>query len=557
MAAAASPSSAVLETSAATSALASASEASAESEEAWQPAPATFNLAYAFPDGADQSDPLKSYGGMAFRALYDKDTEWYSGIFGDTDLKPEEMARRLDLPADSVLGKYNVLDDQQKISDPSTWIVSKWGNIRMDIRDGNGKQVDASSNAKQILAMASVYGYYHDWTDYSDFLRYATSLWNSTHSYRVSMGSVYYDSGCITPEMKTSAVNKRNQPDTGSGILSGEDLLNAENAETGGAATDSDASAAAGTSSATSAAGQASSSVIHGTKAARSTESSHGTTAAAESTARPDPNAEISVSGTMPQSAAESTTAADGTSYPDCPGHIDLNVSAIVYGMDGAKSLFAKDKIGNSKEHFNDRWQGWTEETRQQAETLAASDWYHDYGLSISSFSPGSPLAGDEIAGYLSGLPSDLSEPRRKLITCALESVGKIPYYFGGKPSGPAYDVNHFYKVVSPDYKGRIFRGLDCSGWINWVYWTALGSSLSEESTSGLVGIGRSVTRRNLKPGDIIVRTGNEETVGHVVMFLKWNTDGTMCCIHETGGKINNVTVSDLDADWNFRSLVN
>ena len=65
-------------------------------------------------------------------------------------------------------------------------------------------------------------------------------------------------------------------------------------------------------------------------------------------------------------------------------------------------------------------------------------------------------------------------------------------------------------------------KGLDCSGWISWVYWSALGRRLPAESTDGLIGCGAAVAREDLKPGDIIVRLGEE---GHVVMFLAWDLD--------------------------------
>lgn len=57
-------------------------------------------------------------------------------------------------------------------------------------------------------------------------------------------------------------------------------------------------------------------------------------------------------------------------------------------------------------------------------------------------------------------LPDDLSENRKKVVKYALESVGKIPYYWGGKAAYAGYDKNGFGTVVSPDYKGRVLRGL-------------------------------------------------------------------------------------------------
>ena len=97
-------------------------------------------------------------------------------------------------------------------------------------------------------------------------------------------------------------------------------------------------------------------------------------------------------------------------------------------------------------------------------------------------------------------------------------------------------------------------KGLDCSGWISWIYWSALGKRLPAESTDGLAGCGAAVAREELKPGDIIVRLGEE---GHVVMFLAWESDHKMKVVHESSGSVNNVTISTMQADWPYyRKLI-
>lgn len=158
-----------------------------------------------------------------------------------------------------------------------------------------------------------------------------------------------------------------------------------------------------------------------------------------------------------------------------CPGHVDLTITVKTTGLKEKHNLFALDGTGNQAVG---NWQGWTEEKQTAAQTLAAQDWQEMYGLVSSEFALGNPLTPAEIASYLDLLPEDLSPERRAVITCALNSVGKIPYYYGGKPSTAGLSGNHFASVTSPDYKGRILSGLDCSGWVNWVYWTALGNRM-------------------------------------------------------------------------------
>ena len=97
-------------------------------------------------------------------------------------------------------------------------------------------------------------------------------------------------------------------------------------------------------------------------------------------------------------------------------------------------------------------------------------------------------------------------------------------------------------------------KGLDCSGWISWVYWSAIHKRLSSESTSGLASVGTATERSDLQPGDIILKTGDE---GHVVMFLCWESDGNMTVIHESSALVNNVTVTTMSANWPYyRKLI-
>lgn len=232
-----------------------------------------------------------------------------------------------------------------------------------------------------------------------------------------------------------------------------------------------------------------------------------------------------------------------------CPGHIDIYVTIKIRGIDDKNGLFAADKIGNDPANFNDKWQGWTAERIAEAKALNAQDWLEEYGLSISSINLENPLNSEEIQKYLDTLPSNISDVRRGVIEFALNSVGKVPYYWGGKPSGSGYSVNRFGTLIGPDTRGRILKGLDCSGWINWVYWSVTGHSLAGQSTGTLVGCGRKISRGELQPGDIIIRVGDD---AHVVMFLCWAGDGNFYAIHETGGVINNVTVSKMTANWPY-----
>ena len=261
--------------------------------------------------------------------------------------------------------------------------------------------------------------------------------------------------------------------------------------------------------------------------------------------------------GFADSSVAEESQAGSSDQSAECPGHVDLSIKATVWTMEGKKNLFTLDKIGNNKANFNEQWQGWTEERIQEAKALAQADWYQDYGLSVSLLSGTAPLTEAEIEEQMALLPADLSEERKALARTALGSIGRIPYYYGGKAVSADYDKNNFYTVIHPDYKGRVFRGLDCSGWLAWVYWNTTGEKLAASSTAGQIHLGRGIRRSDLRTGDIIIRAGNDETMGHVLMFLRWDESGQALCIHETGGITNNVSFKlNEDVGASCRDLV-
>lgn len=238
-----------------------------------------------------------------------------------------------------------------------------------------------------------------------------------------------------------------------------------------------------------------------------------------------------------------------------CPGHVDLYVKVTIAGFQDEKGLKSIKLTSDPFENSEVAWKGWTEDKIEAVTGLISRDWYKTYGFSISTIDPKNPLTEEEISKYLDELPKDISSKRKKVIKFALESVGKVPYYYGGKAGAKGYEKNSFGSVVSPDHRGRVLKGLDCSGWIQWVYWSAIGDDLNgSASTSSLVGEGEKIKRANLRPGDIIIREGADS---HVVMFLAWAGNGNMIAIHENGSA-NNVSVNEVTASYPYyRKLIN
>lgn len=243
-----------------------------------------------------------------------------------------------------------------------------------------------------------------------------------------------------------------------------------------------------------------------------------------------------------PSNAERSATSSDAQLFSACPGHTDLNINVKIIGINGRHTLFelASDEI-------TDSWSGWNEQTIASAHALYEKDWYEAYGLTTASLALGNPLSLTEIDRIIQSLPDDLSETRKNIIRFALESVGKVPYYYGGKASRTGYEGNHFGAQVKEDQSGRILKGLDCSGWIGWVYWSAAGMEIPYATTFSLSTAGTEIEQTDLKPGDILVRTGDD---AHTVMFLGWTDDGLMRCIHESSTAANNVIISVIKSSF-------
>ena len=513
-------------------------------ETEYEPLPSVLNLAFVYPDGTESSDVMDSRIGPIYRDLEITDLNWLDEIYNLSGLTPEQMAGRLGIPPEAILGKYDRENENHNPEDPSSWKVGAWKQVNLSVLDGDGRRVSRDSNVKEILSMASVYTYFHDYEDGDLFLDYAKELWERSHSYSVSMSGVYYCGGCVEEEGGTpdgEAVDGASQAET----VSGDEAASSGEVSSAGTVSSADA-VSSSLSSASSGPGVEMGSAIEESIAQIEESLALGDAATPSDIAAS--SAAASPSAVLPTDAAPGDTG----EFVSCPGHIDLHVTVRIAGTaEKNNNLFSLDQRGSAP---SENWPGWTEEMRALVAELDSQDWYQQYGLSISDLSLQPPISQEDMDRYLGLLPENLSAERRELIRFALESVGRVPYYWGGKASSPEYTGNLFGALVEPDPKGRIKKGLDCSGWVSWVYWSVTGERLAAESTAGLIHCGSPVAWSQLKPGDIIIRTGDE---AHVIMFLAWEENGRILCIHESSGAANNVTVSSLDANWeHYRKLL-
>ncbi len=449
--------------------------------------------------------------------------------------------------------------------------------IRFRFLDGDGKASSSYSNTQEILALTNVYSYFHQWDQVQVSEIYARKLWELSHRYDISIASVYYCDGCEeTDEEEETAFIPSPTESAGDSEENETEENKASEAQESGQAVETSADLSAQTGESPSERAEESGpgsdvkalseqnqeqklseTLSDAQRSGEETESVSETAAQEEisekegSSAQPDSETE-----TVGETVSGNGLNGEAGDFSVCPGHVDVVVTITITGLREKNNLFSlaasiqetEEDVASAAKNNGGGWKGWTEEIQAAARELAAQDWEVKYKLKPEEMSFGRTLTSQELEAHMAILPDSISSQRRELIACALDSVGKIPYHFGGKASRPGYAGNRFFSVTEPDQMGRTLKGLDCSGWINWVYWSVLGTPITSGGTSSLAAAGTEISREELKPGDIAVASGDE---AHVVMFLGWNpADGKMICIHESAGKTNNVTVSLSDRIW-------
>lgn len=168
-------------------------------------------------------------------------------------------------------------------------------------------------------------------------------------------------------------------------------------------------------------------------------------------------------------------------------------------------------------------------------------------GGNCLSGSYGTVYTESEIEKMLSGLPSGISKNRKQLVKTALCMAGRIPYCNTGERSYPHYGCSPRWGQPSGNPK-HPFVGLDCSGFVQWVYRNAWcdsrgnspdGTYLGLSTTAAITASGnsrlKSISRSELKPGDLgTLRMGGSSggNWNHVGIYMGNNT-----WVHCSGGQ--------------------
>lgn len=441
----------------------------------------------------------KSVAGQVYKKLKIKHDMLINTILDYNKLKPYNFVLDSGLNMNNIIGEYNPEDSGQVRGKRYTYFMDKFSNININIVDADGNKMDDLGNLKDIMSMASVYTYYKDYKDVDTYLKYCYNLYDKSYAVTATLSEVYYCSGC----MNYDSEDKVDHRVTVSRIP---ESLNEQKFA------DPQYEAKAG------------------------------------NLEKVDIN-KLKVNN-IDYDLYKSFIIENGHNPLNnyCPGHVDLNVTLTYRCLNNENGLVKIDDIGNRGIYFTTSWSGWDKMMINKAKTLSDSDWYVNYGLKIDDSTYLKPLEIEQINYYLTTIMDETAD-RKKLIKKALESVSRIPYYYAGKPRTYGYAKNTFNERVKKDYKGRVLNGLDCSGYITWVYWsTFLKKTIKAEGTGKLAAEGTRINRNELRPGDLIVRPGYDS---HVMMFLSFEPDGRVKVIHENGSE-NNVSIGTYEAYYPY-----
>lgn len=148
------------------------------------------------------------------------------------------------------------------------------------------------------------------------------------------------------------------------------------------------------------------------------------------------------------------------------------------------------------------------------------------------------PLTDEELIAFVER--QNCNETRKHILSTALSLVGKVPYFWGGKSDAGWNDEWNTPKVVTAtgsSATGTILPyGLDCSGYTDWVFKTAMGVSIKAGSWNQWDN-SYAITEADLLPGDLgFMAVPGTVPVNHVLIYAGENEDGAHMWVHCTSG---------------------
>lgn len=145
----------------------------------------------------------------------------------------------------------------------------------------------------------------------------------------------------------------------------------------------------------------------------------------------------------------------------------------------------------------------------------------------------------------LKELPEDLPEDREAVIRAACSLVGKVNYFWGGKSRAIGWDNRwgQLYEVTAADSPTTgTYRpyGMDCSGYVDWVFNNSLGYIIGHGGGAMMQHTYcTNTTWDDAQIGDLAFYPDDE----HVGIVAGWDEEGNILIVHCASG-YNNVVIT-------------
>ncbi len=163
-----------------------------------------------------------------------------------------------------------------------------------------------------------------------------------------------------------------------------------------------------------------------------------------------------------------------------------------------------------------DCWQladeyNFTPEQRQMLTELKKPE-YQEMFMALAGSYRDIALTPEEVEEIIANLPADLSEERRQVVLTAYQLEGKVNYFWGGKSYALGWDSRwgtpqEVWAAGSVTTGTVRPFGLDCSGFVDWVFYNASGGSFIMGRGGGAASqhsYSTPISWSEAQPGDLV-----------------------------------------------------
>uniref|UniRef100_UPI002624C9F9 C40 family peptidase n=1 Tax=uncultured Oscillibacter sp. TaxID=876091 RepID=UPI002624C9F9 len=210
--------------------------------------------------------------------------------------------------------------------------------------------------------------------------------------------------------------------------------------------------------------------------------------------------------------------------------------------------------------------EAWTEKvlhitiTPRTADDMRVSYAFSDYQNSaldelladraaLSSLAGSLAITSADVREVLDALPDGLDPARREAVQTALQLVGKVNYFWGGKSRAIGWDSRwgQLTKVWAAGSSSTgTYRpfGLDCSGFVDWIFNNSQGYIIGHGG--GVIMQHRyctNISQTEAQPGDLAFYPDDS----HIGIIVGRNEAGKLLVCHCASGQ-NNVVVTEFGA---------